>query len=1112
MSLGNLSVAVKLTVDNREMIGKLDISRAQLRKFAADMQTAANASAGAFSSTRTALKSISTQLAEARNALLGYLSVMQAARGASAIVEAASAMQQLSARLRISTTDAQEFAKAQAGVFLIANRYGASVDETARSFARLNPVIQQMGGGSAETLKMLDGLAASLKLSGATATETSSVLLQFSQAMGSGKVSGDELRALMENAEPLMRAVAAQMGKTTGELRQMAEQGQLTSAVFGNALLPAIDKLRGQAAQVPLGISQSIQVLKNELARAFGREFEQQSTAIGDAIRGLAAHADDAARAVRALADVLVWLGEKAAIVISGAAVGGMVMAFGGLVGAARAAGAALAAFNAVAAGIVMGAVLQRLERLSRVGKMGLLGMVFFGAYELTNWLVDLAKVRSKIVDLLEPVFALVDKMRGIDRKAEAEASAAARVGQAAPAQPIKRLADPSAFTRLTQDLAYETRLRATIVVRSYEDVQRVIDEIERVFTLARDPKNRTGTVTIRANGKTIAPEDPAKYGGYADVMVNVRMPSGMIAEIQINVPEMLAAKNAHGHDIYKIVRNNPPESIKQELLAASRAFYGEVLAISRNSSSDNSLQYDGHQLSGDGRSPLYSSRSSMKKTRPSGNLTYERSRPSSSVKSMPKTHPGGNLSGTSIAEPPTPVLADQARENNNLEASARAYAQARHAGQKRKYTGEDYAVHLQAVTDIVRKVPHTPEMLAAAWLHDAVEDTGVTLDEVRQQFGDPVADLVRDLTKVDLGDKEASSAATLKRLRTASAEAQTIKLADIIHNLSNVREVAPAEEAERYVAEKARQIAVLTKGDATLRAIAEDLVKGDTRRYQQYMSGAVTGQEQSDGHSSDDGERGAQVQGAVSLQEPEKARKTRGVRRSAGRGDRRGGRASVDGDVQAEEVGQPRPGGVRPEAGDGGRAEPGARARRDAGVPAGPDIPPKSGRNYRFGPDDLIYEGSWLKKAEENVAAVELLKTLEKEGRQATPEEQKVLAKFIGWGASEIANAIFGDKLDKKASAIAAYRAAREARSAGLSIIDRFHPSYFTVFRAIYHKVSVPYGSGINLSDVTLENFGLDASDVKYAELRARGSTAREHSSRFLLTPGGTVDIVCAL
>ncbi|HNF89110.1 MAG TPA: hypothetical protein PLL19_07255, partial [Thiobacillaceae bacterium] len=83
---------------------------------------------------------------------------------------------------------------------------------------------------------------------------------------------------------------------------------------------------------------------------------------------------------------------------------------------------------------------------------------------------------------------------------------------------------------------------------------------------------------------------------------------------------------------------------------------------------------------------------------------------------------------------------------------------------------------------------------------------------------------------------------------------------------------------------------------------------------------------------------------------------------------------------------------------------------------PAGRDIPPKTGRNFVFGDNDLTYEGSWAKKAEQNVEAVELLKKLEADGRQATRDEQAVLAKFIGWGASEIANTLFGDKLNKDA------------------------------------------------------------------------------------------------
>jgi tape measure domain-containing protein len=466
-SVGNLTIGIKLALDNKEMTGNLAISRDQLRAFAADMKRAAETGTSAFGATRTALKSISSQLAEVRNALLGYFSIMQTMRGAQAIIDAADGMRQLSARVKIATADAADFARAQAGVFEIANRYGAAVDETARAFARLNPVIRQMGGGSAETLKMLDGLAASLKLSGATAAETSAVLLQFSQAMGSGRVGGDELRSMMENAEPLMRAVAQQMGKTTGELRQMAEQGLLTSEAFGNALLPAIDKLSNQAANVPLGISQSMQVLRNELGRAFGREFEQQATGLSEAVRALAGHADTAAKAVRVLSDGLVALGKVAAEVFAGAAVGGFFMAISRAAAAVGALRAALAGVNTVMLGLMAGAAVQKLERLSKMGRAGLLGLVFFGAYELTDWILEITRARAAITDLLTPIFELVDKLRGIDRAKEAQEAAAAAAAAATAAATTateaggqKRLSDPAAFARLTADLAYETRLR----------------------------------------------------------------------------------------------------------------------------------------------------------------------------------------------------------------------------------------------------------------------------------------------------------------------------------------------------------------------------------------------------------------------------------------------------------------------------------------------------------------------------------------------------------------------------------------------------------------------------------------------------------------------------
>lgn len=162
-------------------------------------------------------------------------------------------------------------------------------------------------------------------------------------------------------------------------------------------------------------------------------------------------------------------------------------------------------------------------------------------------------------------------------------------------------------------------------------------------------------------------------------------------------------------------------------------------------------------------------------------------------------------------------------------------------------------------------------------------------------------------------------------------------------------------------------------------------------------------------------------------------------------------------------------------------------RAVRNAGIPAGRDIPVKSGRNYAFSDTDLTYEGSWHTKARQNVEAVELLKKLESENRQATPEEQAVLAKFIGWGASEIANSIFGDKLNKEGQSIAAYENAIKAfDESGKDVLDRFARNYWSVLpvaRSV--NLAIRYNDPVKRSDV--EKAKPDMGAKRWIELRDR-------------------------
>lgn len=165
----------------------------------------------------------------------------------------------------------------------------------------------------------------------------------------------------------------------------------------------------------------------------------------------------------------------------------------------------------------------------------------------------------------------------------------------------------------------------------------------------------------------------------------------------------------------------------------------------------------------------------------------------------------------------------------DNLELRASVFAAVRHgeAGQVRKYTGEPYICHPAAVASLVRVVDHTPEMLAAAWLHDTIEDTDTTADELRDEFGREVADLVvmlTDVSKPGDGNRATRKALDRAHIAEASPAAKTIKLADLIDNTDSICSHDP-DFAAVYLAEKRALLGVLEDGDATLWAAADLIV-----------------------------------------------------------------------------------------------------------------------------------------------------------------------------------------------------------------------------------------------------------------------------------------------
>lgn len=144
---------------------------------------------------------------------------------------------------------------------------------------------------------------------------------------------------------------------------------------------------------------------------------------------------------------------------------------------------------------------------------------------------------------------------------------------------------------------------------------------------------------------------------------------------------------------------------------------------------------------------------------------------------------------------------------------SAASFAAEKHAQQKRKgQNGEPYFNHLLEVAGLI--AASSPdldvELIMAAFLHDTVEDTGVTSQELEQRFGKDVADLVAEVTDDKSLPKEVRKQLQVEYTPEKSPRAQTLKLADKISNLRAILNSPPVgwslERKQQYF-EWARQV-----------------------------------------------------------------------------------------------------------------------------------------------------------------------------------------------------------------------------------------------------------------------------------------------------------------
>ncbi len=224
------------------------------------------------------------------------------------IIQMADAWTNLGNRLKLVTASNLEAAAAQRNILDIANNTRQPLEEVGQLFTRVSLATKSMGKSNRDVLAVTNTLSKAVVLSGASTQEASAGLRQFSQALASGKLQGDEFRSVMENIPFVADLIAEHLGVTRGELYALRTAGKLTSEVLFDSLFNAQDKISKLFEKTTPTIAQGFIVLQNA-AQAFIGQFGAQTGAAEAFARGLILISQNMDTVARVLASGAIFAG-----------------------------------------------------------------------------------------------------------------------------------------------------------------------------------------------------------------------------------------------------------------------------------------------------------------------------------------------------------------------------------------------------------------------------------------------------------------------------------------------------------------------------------------------------------------------------------------------------------------------------------------------------------------------------------------------------------------------------------------------------------------------------------------------------------------------------------
>jgi len=278
-----------------------------------------NTAKNAFTKAQKAAGKLQAKLGGLKGAIVG----LGAAALTKRIIGQAASFAQTQVRLKALSAEYGEFGQIQKLVKENAETFNQSQAESASNFADVFARLRPLGTSLEDIQTVYKGFNATALASGTSAAAASGAFLQLSQALGSGRLQGDEFRSIAEQVPGILRLVSDEMGVTVGELKKLGSDGKITSDILINSLAKGFeenkDKIQQLLAESPAQKFKEFSNATSELSNSIGTELLPVVTPAVQALTGMVGIVGKLPGPVRTLTSAVLGLA-AAFVTASGAA------------------------------------------------------------------------------------------------------------------------------------------------------------------------------------------------------------------------------------------------------------------------------------------------------------------------------------------------------------------------------------------------------------------------------------------------------------------------------------------------------------------------------------------------------------------------------------------------------------------------------------------------------------------------------------------------------------------------------------------------------------------------------------------------------------------------